>query len=550
MHRLEVVNESLPRRYRRGLLLAFLFALLAVALLVLATSGRMDRGLAAGGLALLALAMPCLLLPVDVALIALLASAALDGFRIEVGISLTPARLALALLAVRWLALQVRERKVTLHRTPLTLPAIVWLGTLVLALPVGPSRVHGLRVLLVHFCAVLCLLLVSQLARSPRTVRRLAGALVIVGLIGVAYGVVQWIGHRLGVNTYVIERTANASGLFSLPFHVAAPQDSRFAELGRAHFFFYDWNVYAGYLLAFWPLLLSLSLYVWTQQPRRRLLGWGLLAASVVTSIILLVTFSRSGWLGAMAALAAVSLLLRSWLASRRGIAHLAISVAAVVMVVVTGLIPAPAIASRGLSVARVAVRAVGSIVNAPSLSSTIARWEMDLTEYHAEAYTGDYTVSAAYHLALLGMCWDAFRDSPALGVGTGGFQFYFNDHAPEWMRIAGSYADASDKGSGMMAHSALLNSFAEGGILRGIAYLGVFLASFSASLRAIRSLPRDDCRRAALVGLLGCAIGLFVANIVYDYSTQPFVWVLLALLVVAVQAYSSEDGNVRQQPT
>lgn len=549
MHRLEVVNESLPRRYRRGLLLAVLFALLAVALLVLATSGRMDRGLAAGGLALLALAMPCLLLPVDVALIALLACTALDGFRIEVGISLTPARLALALLAVRWLALQVQERKVTLHRTPLTLPAIVWLGTLALAWPVSPSRAHGLRVLLVHFCAVLCFLLVSQLARSPRTVRRLAGALVIVGLIGVAYGVVQWIGHRLGVHTYAIERAANNSQLFSLPFHAAAPQDFYYAELTRPHFLFFDWNVYAGYLLAFWPLLLSLSLYVWTQQPGRRLLGWGLLAASVLTSTILLITFSRSGWLGALAALASVSLLLRSWLASRRGIAHLTISVVAVAMVVVTGLIPAQAITSRVLSMALIPVRAVASFVRTPALSNMASKWEVSLTEGLGEVHAAENALSAKYHLALLEMCWDAFRDSPALGVGTGGFQFYFNDHAPEWMRIAGSYADASDKGSGMMAHSALFNSFAEGGILRGIAYLGVFLASFSTSLRAIRSLPRDDCRRAALVGLLGCAIGLFVANIVYDYSTQPFVWVLLALLVVAVQAYSSEDGNVRQQP-
>jgi hypothetical protein len=157
--------------------------------------------------------------------------------------------------------------------------------------------------------------------------------------------------------------------------------------------------------------------------------------------------------------------------------------------------------------------------------------------------------MSADYHFALLRLCVTAFSSSPVLGIGTGGFPFFFNEHAPEWMRRSGTWADPCDKASGMMAHSALGNSFAEGGVFRGLAYLWVFCALFAALHRAIRSLPSDDGRRAVLVGLLGCAVGLFVGNILYDYTSQPFFWFTLAVAGTASQVLTGGGTERDKQP-
>jgi len=165
------------------------------------------------------------------------------------------------------------------------------------------------------------------------------------------------------------------------------------------------------------------------------------------------------------------------------------------------------------------------------------------------EGYASEATMSSEYHFALLRLCLSAFISRPVFGTGTGSFPFYFNEHAPEWMHRSGTWADASDKASGMMAHSALGNSFAEGGIFRGLAYLWLFCALFAALHRAIRPLPSDDGRRAVLVGLLGCAVGLFVGNILYDYTSQPFFWFTLAVAGSASQVLTGGGTERDKQP-
>ncbi len=539
------IRERLRGILAPARLIVLISAGIAVGLITLAARGWLDRQATAVGVGLILMAVPCSLLPMEAALATLGATSALDGLRIDVGISLTLPRIGLVLLAVRWLALQLRTARLHLYRTPLSVPVAVWFASLVASWVVGPHKAYGLRALAIYFSGALLVLVVGQLARSPRTVAWLVRTLLAMGLVSVVCGLVQWVGHMLGVNTYLMERAANASGIFSMQFRVTPPQDPYFRHLSRPHFLFRDWNVYAGYLQAFWPLLFSLGVFAWTRRSRQTLPAWAFLIASAVTAVIFLITFSRSGWFGGIAALICLLVLLKDRLWTKRGCQYLTLCAMMIVSVVASGLVPAPAVAGRAMSIGPLALRTLGSATGISVLTEIASNWTQWMAGWLGARYTGEGAMSADYHFALLRLCVSAFGSSPILGIGTGGFPFYFNEHAPEWMHRAHTWADPSDKASGMMAHSALGNSFAEGGIVRGVAYLWVFYALFVALHRAIRSLPSDNDRRAVLVGLLGCVVGLFVGNILYDFTSQPFLWFTLAVASAASQVLA--DGGTER---
>ena len=307
------------------------------------------------------------------------------------------------------------------------------------------------------------------------------------------YAIFQALGYFLGFPSQPLLALARLNP--TLPRMLVEPGAIVFSQstsIVRVSSTFFDWNIFSAYLVIILPLLLWI---IWRLSGAGRILSqiyWGLL----ILVATWLLTFSRSGWLG---------------------------GIAAVITLILFGL-PLRWLIRRYVGViAVIAVICIAAQIN--PLGLLIRRVEQSIS--------GERSVQehAQYGLAAL----DMLRNNPITGVGLHNF-------AREYQR---SY-DQNEPGA--TAHSGFLSIFAEMGLVGGILFVLIYLVVLNRLWNAQRGFPRNHSDGMLLRALLAAAIGLGICNVFYHFWTQLYLWCFMGLCIAASEILKPDDEMMASQ--
>jgi O-antigen ligase len=313
-------------------------------------------------------------------------------------------------------------------------------------------------------------------ARLARVLRWFEVSVFLIAL----YGIAQMVGVFFDIDTSLsfLRRWGNPEFEYS----VGAPVLYRLTSTFRANSLFNDPNILGGYLAASVPVLLSTALSPqWRGSNARNAFRWTVLVA---VSFCLLLSLSRSGFLGAVCGVGVIVV----WMPRRFLRPRLWLGLALI---------------GAGVSAAALAIK-VNPLVLFARITSSI----------------GGEEYSARVHKDLVSFGLDLLWRHPLTGVGMRNFGEYYAREMDPRMFV-------------MMAHNAYLTYFAESGLLGGCMFLGLLFTIGRRVLVSLR-LPglreRQPARFAVLAGLSGSLVALAVTNVFYDFSLRTFVWVFCGL--------------------
>jgi hypothetical protein len=238
-------------------------------------------------------------------------------------------------------------------------------------------------------------------------------------------------------------------------------------------------NVFATYLLLYICLSLGIALFIPDQ--RKRALAVTIASISFAG---LLLTFSRSGWVGFLAAALVFLVLYPRFL-------KIGILVFAVVPLLMV-LLPQKEIA--GL----------------------------------AKRTTPEMDASTRARLGAYKTAWAMFSDYPVLGVGLGSFNQRFLEYKVPEARFPKNYIRGSELG--MEAHSTYLQFLAETGVIGILAFIGLNVSVMHRILVLLRRY-KTGLMRGLSVGLAAAFAGLVVQNGLNSQEYIKAFWVGIALI-------------------
>ncbi len=399
--------------------------------------------------------------------------------------------LLLALAVGLWFADGVRRRSVRVEPSPPFRLAAVYLLVVALAALRAPDLVEALAEVVkwAEFAIVLLLLPAVMAARQGRW---LVAALVAGAAAQALLGLYQF-ANRIGPEWFVLfDRFMRASGSFSQP------------------------NPYAGYLGLTLPVAVSMAL--WAAQrtlagrsaDRWPAAGWLLFfsAGSLLITAGLIASWSRGGWLGALAGVAIVLLLRSRRVALLSGLVLLALLAALLVGALTPEAVPEPiAVRFREVPTAL----GFGNILSQPVNDDNFAVVER-----------------AAHWVAALRM-WER---APWLGIGPGNYSVVYPAvRLPRWEEPLGH------------AHNVYLNVAAESGVIGLLAFTVLWAGMVVWLWQALQRARRGQCddehatwQVALIAGVLGVIGHLAVHSLVDNLFVQGmYLQVGLWLAVVFV---------------
>ena len=389
-----------------------------------------------------------------------------------------------------WFADGVRRRRLRLDPVPLAAIVALYWALLLLATP-GAVDLAEAWAEVIKWTEVLLTVWVVGQSLSPGQKQGLVVGLLLGGALQGLLGIYQFI-FQIGPDAFVLlDRFMRAAGTFDQP------------------------NPYAGYLGLTLPVAVSLALWAWQRlaaltEPapaQRRNLLWALYTSTAVAVIGLglLASWSRGGWLGALAG-AGVIIACRS---RRALLSILAGGLLLLMAVLVSGLnpslIPAP-ILQRMADVPAYFGVGVETVVNQPITDENFSVIER-----------------LAHWIAALRM-WE---QSPWLGVGPGNYAAVYPEvRLPLWEEPLGH------------AHNIYLNVLGETGLA---VYLLLWTGIVVWLVRRLRSVPMGSWTHALLVGVLGIVAHLTVHNFFDNlYVRGMYLHVALWLAVAVAERQDS----------
>ncbi|MBI1296302.1 hypothetical protein GC175_15215 [bacterium] len=383
---------------------------------------------------------------------------------VEIG-PLSATDLLLAAVLAIWFADGVRRRSLQLN--PGMLPGLVtiYLAAL-LTSSLGAVDLAEAAAEVIKWTEVLVVVWVAGQSLTGEQKRWVALGLLAGGALQGLLGLYQFV-FRVGPDAFVLfERFMRAAGTFGQP------------------------NPYAGYLGLTLPVAVSLTIWAWQrtttlsplEQGRLYALRW-LIVSAGATALIgvgLLASWSRGGWLGALASVGFV-------IAFRSRRALIAALIGGVVLLTAVALggvnpalIPAP-IAQRVADVPAYFGIGLADVINQPITDENFSVIER-----------------LAHWIAALRM-WES---APWLGIGPGNYNAVYPEvRLPRWESPLGH------------AHNIYLNVLAESGLLGLTAYLLFWTLAIGRLWRQIRCLPAESWEAALHIGVLGVIAHLTVHN-------------------------------------
>ncbi len=323
-------------------------------------------------------------------------------------------------------------------------------------------------------------LLLLRLVRQPQFRDWIVGSLLLVSLAMGVYGLRQYFHGAAELATWV-------------------DPESGLAGLTRVYSFLRNPNLYGGYLIPTLPLGLA-AIFLWP--------GWGIKLlvglTTAVNFICLVLTYSRGAWIGSLAALGMMAVLLAQWYTPR---------------------LPArwrrwtlPALLGGGAATLLLAILTVRPLrLRAQSL------------------FWGRLDTSNNFRLNVWAAVLDMIRDFPILGIGPGNVAF--NRVYPLYQR--GNF-------SALGAYSVPLQITLETGLVGSLAFAWFLLVLWDHGWRGWNTLLacRDPQGLWVAAGLAACtgmmAHGL-VDTIWYRPQVQMLWWLAVALIIASPVACSPQ---------
>ena len=429
-------------------------------------------------------------------ILALIAAAPLEKLSVHVGLTWKPFLVLtppiVVALAYRWWKGADPKPKLGAFETALGILLAIDLLSLVVA--EAPLRAFRMTIQYGVLFAIVGVLI--QTLRTPQDLQQAMRVLIGSGLAVMLYGLVQFIGWPLGVNTHLLlgltAKNPTIPYMFTIPGAVVIPgAEGSARSIIRLSSTFFDWNIFAGFILLVLCVAGSdLARRIYLALPRRRSVLYVGLAL-----FVLLFSFSRSSWIGACVAAVVLGAAWRPLLRGRKT----RLVLAATALLFVLGL--ATAVGPFGAVRRRMAMM------------------------FEGDASIYKHTIYAQAALEM-------FRRSPALGVGLHNFSNYYTHHF-----------DPNDFGS--TAHSAYLSFFAETGLFGAVANGVLILLVLQALWRTLRRHRPEDAPYAWAAGLGAAYVGLLASSFFYLFYNQVYLWVLAGLIVAIDRASDSpaEEG-------
>ncbi len=401
--------------------------------------------------------------------------------------------LALAAALGLWFVDGARRHQLRLQFAGPAIAALVYAALLFVSalgaadLPQAASEV----VKWLEFAAVL--LLVPQMAHGPQQARWVAAALIAGASAQALLGIYQFV-FRIGPEWFVVlGRFMRASGTFSQP------------------------NPYAGFLGLVLPVALSLAIQacgeVLRMPARWRQWLWAAFfaGATALIAAALLASWSRGGWLGAVAGVGVVIVARSRRAAILAGVAVLLLLLAVLLGSVSAAQLPQPITARlQEIPAFFGAGNPLGQEVNDDNFAviERLAHWK------------------AAERM---------FTAAPLLGVGPGNYAAAYDIYRlPAWTEPLGH------------AHNIYLNVLAESGIIGFAGFVVLWSVSVAFVLRR-RSARYGQWTAAFAIGVLGVLAHLAVHSVVDNLFVQGMYGVVaLWLALVDVAAQGDEDKAAR----
>ena len=283
----------------------------------------------------------------------------------------------------------------------------------------------------------------------------------------------------------------------------AGPRSFRVGGWTRAYATFGQPNPFAGYLELTVPLLVAAGAGSLVSRKIGRGFGGPLAlacgGAAVLGSAALVLTQSRSGWLGGLVGIGAVVLVLGG----------LRWAVPALAMVVIVALIVTP----------------VGDRLATGAWDG----WRTLRSEEHSAGRTFATEERLAHWRAALRMA----RAQPLLGVGAGNFSARFREFTSgERFRVSRGHA-----------HNAYLQVAAQTGLLGLAAYLALLATAGFRLVRALRRAVNPE-ERALVVGAIGVTLALAVHG-AFDYLHVLSLGLQLSIVWALAEVAGRSEGPV-----
>lgn len=406
-------------------------------------------------------------------------------------VSVGGAELLIAVLLTVWLAQGVVKRRIDVPRAPLSVPLSLFIAALLFSLL--PARSLELSAKeIVKWLEVLVIYWFMSDALDERWGRWVVWSLLAAGSAEALVGIYQFL-WRVGPEGFLL-----------------------FGRFMRAYGHFAQPNPFAGYLGLGLPLAYALTLesvqrrLSMPEQLQQVLLRAMPVAAFGVMALAMVMSWSRGGWVGLVAALLVVT-------AARSRTALLAAM-------------------AMGLVVAYLLLVG-GAQYLPPTLVQRVADFlpfvgGVDIAAVEVNDANWAVIERMAHWQAALGM----FSDHPWLGVGIGNYPVAYPQYA------IGRWRDPLGH-----AHNYYLNIAAEAGVVGLGAYLLLFGACFAVAWRTVQRT--QGYWRAVALGALGILVHLSVHNVfdnLFVHSMNVQLGLVLGLLSLAARYGLAQHASDR----
>jgi len=383
------------------------------------------------------------------------------------GMRISPAELMLAGVLLAWLIQMAAHRQIRFPHPPLLLPFLLLLGAMLTSLPGALSPRAALKEL-IKWGSMLAAYLFVATRVERKHLGWLMGAILTAGCGQALLGIYQFLTGR-GPEWFLL-----------------------FGRFMRAHGTFEQPNPYGGYLGLTLPLAVSL-----TFDLRAWLGRLAALAALLLMVVALAMSWSRGAWLGFAAAMLVIRVARSRWTAILAGVAMGFL----VLTLVLSSAHPLPPILAQRFA-------GLSAYFTLPNVTT-------------AEVTEANYALieRLAHWQAALRM----WADHPWLGVGIGNYAVVYPAYAlSHWPEPLGH------------AHNYYLNIGAETGLVGLVFYLIFWIGALWRAFRATHGT--SGLPQAVALGTLGALMHLSVHSIfdnLYVHTMYLQVAVLLGLLAV-----------------
>ncbi len=354
--------------------------------------------------------------------------------------------------------------------TPMHLPLLLY-GVIALAAtglsPVPRAALSGLIKLALY---LFFFALMARVLRSPKGRSGVITVYLYAALGVAAYGMHQYFHGAPALATWV-------------------DAESTLAKTTRVYSSLGNPNLLAGYLVPAVPLSVA-AIFAWR--------GWGAKALAVfmvaINSACLVLTYSRGGWLGLVAAMGAIAILLVAWWSVRFSPFWRRWAL--------------PLLLGGGV------LFLVGAVLFVGPIRTRVM-----------SIFAGRGDSSNNFRINVWQAVLEMIRDRPLLGIGPGNDAF--NKIYPLYQR---------PKFTALSAYSVILEICVETGFIGAIAFLWLLVVTFNQAWIQCRRLQRQwDIEGYWILGAVAAIVGMMTHGIVdtiwYRPQVQIIWWLLLAIV-------------------